>query len=175
VVSHRYAFVTLALALAVAPGGPALAAKKPKRYGLEAKLVEYDAARDVFKMQIVKTKVSGGFGTGGVAGDPAPDAIKAGSTLEFKVVPEGSVLRRTVIKGSKGGGLDNTGTREGFERAVGVIPKDRPVVVSFEENPGGGNPAWIVRMVLIRLSPEEIRQRLEEMGIDPDEVQEAGE
>jgi hypothetical protein len=173
VVTRRIPVLAVALAAAAVLVAPAAhAAKKSKRYGLEARLVEYDAARDVFKLEVVKTKVSGGFGTGGVAGDPAPGSIKAGATLDFQVVPEGSVLRRTVIKGSKGGGLDNSGTREGFARAVSVIPKDRPVVVSFEENPGGGAP-WIVRMVLIRLSPEEIRQRLEELGIDPDEGQEA--
>ena len=165
------AMVAVGLALAwAAPGG---AAGKSKRYGIEADFLEYDAARDVFKVRVEATKVSGGFGTGGVAGDPAPKSIRAGEEMELAVVPEGSVLRRTVIKGSKGEGLDNSGTREGFARAASVIPTDRPVVLSLEENTAKaeGKPDWVIRMVMIRLSPEEIRKRLQEMGIDPDEIE----
>lgn len=170
----RAVVVTIAaLALVGAWTAPGAAAGKSKRYGIEADFLEYDAARDVFKVRVDATKVSGGFGTGGVAGDPAPDSIKEGDELELAVVPEGSVLRRTVIKGAKGEGLDNSGTREGFTRAVSVIPKDRPVILSLEQNPtqADGQPDWVVRMVMIRLSPEEIRKRLQDMGIDPEELE----
>jgi hypothetical protein len=162
----RFAALALALAVATSAAAPARAADKPKRYGLEGMLVAYDAARSVFQVKVVGTSVSG-FG-GNTAGAPAPKPIKAGDVLELAVVPEGSVLRRTVIKGSKGGGLDNSGTREGFARAVQAIPNDRPVVVSFEQNTG--SPPWVVRLVQIRMSPEEIEKRLREIGIDPAEA-----
>jgi hypothetical protein len=123
----------------------------------------------VYVVKVVTTAVSGGFGTGGIAGAPAPKPIEKGQTVEFEVVPEGSVLKRTVIKSTKGGGLDNTGTKEGFARATSVIPKDRPVVLSFEES-GKDAPAWRVKMVQIRLSREEIEARLREAGIDPSEL-----
>jgi hypothetical protein len=168
--SPRIAASALALAaLGLALAAPAAANKdKARRYGLEGQLVAYDAARSVFQVKVVGTSV-GGFG-GNTAGAPAPKPIKTGDVMEFAVVPEGSVLRRTVIKGSKGGGLDNTGTKEGFARAVSAIPNDRPVVISFEENTGA--PPWVIRMVQIRLSPEEIEKRLRELGIDPAEAAE---
>jgi hypothetical protein len=164
----------LALALVLAAFGASRArAAEAKRYGIEAMLLEYDEARSVFKVKVTRPKVSGGFGTGGIAGDP-PSGIAKGDLLELQVVPEGSVLRRTVIKGEKGGGLDNSGTKEGFKRAVSVIPRDREVVLSFEESPKkDANPRYVLRMVQIRLSPEEIADRLREQGIDPDEVEEA--
>jgi hypothetical protein len=162
----RIPALALAAVLAAALSAPAGAAGKPKRYGLEGTLVAYDAARSVFQVKVVGTSV-GGFG-GNTAGAPAPKSIKAGDVLDFAVVPEGSVLRRTVIKGSKGGGLDNSGTKEGFARAVQAIPNDRPVIISFEEN--AGTPAWVVRLVQIRMTPEEIEARLREIGIDPNEA-----
>jgi hypothetical protein len=165
--------LTLAFACAAAALGAALpaAAAETKRFGIEGMLLEYDEARSVFKIKVTRTKVSGGFGTGGIAGKP-PSGIEKGQQLEFAVVPEGSVLRRTVIKGEKGGGLDTTGTKEGFKRAVAVIPRDREVVLSFEENapPKEGAPPYVLKMVQIRLSPEEIAERLREAGIDPDEL-----
>jgi hypothetical protein len=156
-------------AAALLPG--AAPAAEAKRYGAEGKLVSYDEARSVFKVHITSPKVSGGFGTGGIAGKPA-QGIKTGDEVEFEVVPEGSVLRRTVIKASKGGGLDNTGTAEGFKKAVAAIPTDRPVVLSFEEK-AAGNPKYLLRMVQIRLSPEEIEKRLREAGLSQDEIDDA--
>ena len=163
----RAALVLAAVAsLSVASASPVRAAEA-KRFGIEGVLVEYDEAKSVFKIRVTSPKVSGGFGSGGIAGE-APSGIKAGDQLEFQVVPEGSVLKRTVIKASKGGGLDNSGTKEGFKKAVALIPKDRPVVLSFEE-PGAG-PKYLLKMVQIRLSPEEIAARLREIGLDPNEV-----
>jgi hypothetical protein len=109
--------------------------------------------------------VSGGFGTGGTAGGTPPDDIKAGLELDMLVVPEGSVLKRTVIKAQTGGGLDTTGTKAGFAKAVKAIPDDRSVVISFEKN-GSGTPAYVVRMVQIRLTEEEIRQRIEAATVE---------
>jgi hypothetical protein len=166
----------LALVLLCAGLGAATrAAAESKRFGIEGMLLEYDEARSVFKIKVTRTKVSGGFGTGGIAGKP-PSGIEKGDQLEFVVVPEGSVLRRTVIKGEKGGGLDTSGTKEGFKRAVAVIPRDREVVLSFEENAAkAGAPPYVLKMVQIRLSPEEIADRLREAGIDPEELDEAAE
>lgn len=160
--------VCLALALTLAAQAGAAGAK---RFGAEGKLVDYDEARSVFKVKVTSTSVSGGFGTGGVAGAPA-EGIEKDQELEFAVLPEGSVLKRTVIKGSKGGGLDTSGTKEGFKRATAAIPRDRAVVLSFEENasPGSG-PPWVLKMVMIRLTPEEIAARLREAGIDPNELE----
>jgi len=141
-----------------------------KRYGAEGMLLGYDEARSVFEVKITSPKVSGGFGSGGIAGKPAP-GLSSGDQVEMKVVPEGSVLRRTIIKASKGGGLDNSGTKEGFERAVAAIPRDRAVVLSFEKNGKDGEtePPYVVKMVQIRMSPAEIQKRLRELGLDETE------
>jgi hypothetical protein len=57
-----------------------------------------------------------------------------------------------------------------------VIPRDREVVLSFEENAAkAGAPPYVLKMVQIRLSPEEIADRLREAGIDPEELDEAAE
>lgn len=160
------AFVLLAAPLA------AQAAGKSDRFGIEGRLLEYDEARSVFKVKVTKPKVSGGFGTGGIAGKP-PKGIDKGDEIEFAVVPEGSVLRRTVVKGSQGGGLDTSGTLDGFKRAVAAIPRDQDVVLSFEENAAPGGPKYLLKMVQIRLTPEEIAERLREMGIDPEELEDA--
>ena len=166
----------LAFVLAFAPlAATSAEAAGSARFGIEGQLLEYDEGRAVFKVKVTKPKVSGGFGTGGIAGKP-PKGISKGDELEFAVVPEGSVLRRTVIKGSQGGGLDTSGTPEGFKRAVAAIPRDQDVVLSYEENPNpGAGPKYLLKMVQIRLTPEEIADRLREMGIDPDEVEEAAE
>lgn len=161
----------LCFALACPLAAPAAFAAEAKRFGAEGMLLGYDEARSVFKVKITSPKVQGGFGSGGIAGKPAP-GLKSGDELEFEVVPEGSVLRRTVIKASKGGGLDNSGTREGFKNAVAAIPTDRTVVLSFEPRPAG-EPKYLLKMVQIRMSPEEIQKRLREMGLSDDEIQEA--
>jgi hypothetical protein len=165
--------IALGIALAGVLAVAAHAASKDKRFGLEGIVTSYDAEKSIFQVRVTATSVTGGFGTGGIAGAPAPEPIKAGETVEFEVVPEGSVLKRTVIKSSKGGGLDNTGTKEGFAKAASVIPKDRAVVISFEES-GKDAPAWRVKMVQIRLSREEIEARLREVGIDPNELEADG-
>jgi len=109
--------------------------------------------------------------SGGIAGKPAPKSIQKGQTLMFQVEPEGSVLRRTVIKARPGGGLDNSGTKEGFAKAVAMIPRDKNVVFSFEENPaaesGNGAPPYLLKMIQLRLTEEEAEARWNEMTQDP--------
>jgi hypothetical protein len=156
--------------LAFALPGPSSAAEE-KRFGAEGTLLGYDETASTFKVKITSPKVSGGFGSGGIAGKPAP-GLKSGDELVFEVVPEGSVLRRTVIKASKGGGLDNTGTKEGFKKAVQAIPTDRPVVISFEQKPSG-EPKYLLKMVQIRMSPEEVQKRMRELGLSQEEIDEA--
>jgi hypothetical protein len=159
------------LALSLLVAAPAAFAAEAKRFGAEGMLLGYDEARNVFKVKITSPKVQGGFGSGGIAGKPAP-GLKSGDELELEVVPEGSVLKRTVIKASKGGGLDNSGTREGFKNAVAAIPTDRAVVLSFEPKPAG-EPRYLLKMVQIRMSPEEVQKRLRELGLSPEEIDEA--
>jgi hypothetical protein len=170
--TSAFAFL-LALAAFAAPA--AEAAGSSTRFGIEGQLLAYDETRSVFKVKVTKPKVSGGFGTGGIAGQP-PKGIAKGDEIELEVVPEGSVLKRTVIKGSQGGGLDTSGTQDGFKRAVAAIPRDQDVVLSFEENPKKGDgPKYLLKMVQIRMTPEEIAERLQQMGIDPDEIEDAAE
>ena len=119
--------------------------------------MEYDEAREVIIVKVVKTKVSGGAGTGRVAGKPAPKKIKRGSNLEFAVVPDGSVLKRTVIKNRSGGGLDTTGTKEGFRKALEMVPRDKNVVFSFEKAKKPGGPAWDLRIIQLRMTEAGVR------------------
>lgn len=152
----------LACIVAVAlllPATGALAAKKGKRFGLEGRVVEFDESRNVLKVKVVKTKVSGAAGTGAVAGKPAPKKIKRGSTIEFAVVPEGSVLKRTVIKNLQGGGLDTTGTKEGFKKALSMVPENKNSIFSFEKAGKGASAAWDLRIIQLRLTEEEAEAR----------------
>ena len=158
--------VWLVLLVAVAvlvPATGALAAKKGKRYGLEGRLLEYDESRNIVKVKVVKTKVSGGAGAGRVAGKPAPKSIRRGTDIEFVVVPDGSVLKRTVIKNRQGGGLDTTGTKEGFLNALKLVPKDKNVVFSFEKAEKGAEAEWDLRIIQLRMTREEAEARFNEM------------
>ena len=168
---EKRTFVALAVLLALFLVAAPASAKKAKRFGLEGKLVNYDEANSTFEVVVVNTKVSGQVGSGGIAGKPAPKSIKKGQTLMFLVEPEGSVLRRTVIKAKTGGGLDNSGTKEGFARAVQMIPRDKNVVFSFEENPaaesGNGVPGYLLKMIQLRLTQAEAEARWNEITQDP--------
>ena len=163
--AHRRLSLTLALLAGALLAQPALAApKKGKRHGVEGTIVRFEEDKNVLVVNVVKTKVSGGAGSGGVAGDPAPSSVKRGEEIPFAVVPEGSVLRRTVIKSIKGGGL-NDGTRESFVAALGAIPTDRNVIFSFEKNPDK-SPEWLLKMIQIRMTEEELEARLEEISVE---------
>jgi hypothetical protein len=161
--STRVALVLLVSVALVLPAAGVLAAKKGKRYGLEGRLLEFDQQRNVIKVKVVKTKVSGGAGMGRVAGKPAPKSIKRGSDIEFAVVPSGSVLKRTVIKNLNGGGLDTTGTLEGFLKALEMVPRDKNVVFSFEKAKEKGGPDWDLRIIQLRMTEEEAEARLQKM------------
>jgi hypothetical protein len=152
----------LATAALLLPAGGAFAAKEGKRYGLEGRLLDYDEQRGVVKVKVVKTKVSGGAGMGRVAGKPAPKSIKRGTDIEFAVVAEGSVLKRTVIKNRQGGGVDTTGTKAGFVKALKMIPTNKNVIFSFEKvkKPKAGGPEWDLRIIQLRLTVEEMEARL---------------
>lgn len=157
-------WLVLLVALAVLlPATGALAAKKGKRFGLEGRLLEYDESRNIVKVKVVKTKVSGGAGAGRVAGKPAPKSIKRGTDIEFVVVPEGSVLKRTVIKNLQGGGLDTTGTKKGFLSALRLVPRDKNVVFSFQKAEEGAGAEWDLRIIQLRMTPQEAEARFKAM------------
>ncbi len=141
------------------------AAPASKRYGIEGELVRYDEAREVFVVKVLVTDVKGRGLSGNTVGAPAPSSILRGQEVEFQVAPEGSVLSRTVIKSQRGGGLDTSGTKAGFQRAVKQLPSDRSLVISFAANDAAkvakGAPAWRIVMIQILLTEQEIRERFE--------------
>jgi hypothetical protein len=166
IVHTRIPLALLTAAALLLPAAGAFAKKGGGRYGLEGRIVEFDESRDVLVVKVVKTKVSGAAGTGRVAGKPAPKkSFKRGQNVEFAVVPEGSVLRRTVIKNQDGGGLDTTGTKEGFVKALATMPKGKNIVFSFEKaaKPADGEPEWALRIIQLRVTEEEWEARLEAM------------
>lgn len=139
--------------------------KEAKRYGIEGKFLGYDEARQVFKI-LVTSREAKGFG-GSTVGGKAPNDIEPGTERDFAVEPEGSVLSRTVIKSVKGTGVDNTGTQEGFRQAVKAIPTDRSLALSIEKNASRAAhpdaPEYRIKTVVIQMTEEEIRRRLEEL------------
>jgi len=151
------------VSLALVPG--VAHAKKAKRYGIEGKFLGYDEEQQVFKV-LVTSREAKGFG-GSTVGGKAPKDIEPGKERDFAVEPEGSVLSRTVIKSVKGTGVDNTGTQEGFRRAVKAIPTDRSLALSIEKNAEReGNPdapEYRIKTLVIQMTEEEIRRRMEEL------------
>jgi hypothetical protein len=140
-------------------------AKKAKRYGIEGKFVAYDEAQQVFKI-LVTSREAKGFG-GSTVGGKAPKDIEPGKQGDFAVKPEGSVLSRTVIKSVKGTGVDNTGTQEGFRKAVKAIPTDRSLALSIEKNAAHEAnpeaPEYAIKTLVIQMTEAEIREKLEEL------------
>lgn len=155
------AVVSLSLVSDVANAKP----KKAKRYGIEGKFISYDEEQQVFKI-LVTSREAKGFG-GSTVGGKAPEDIEPGKELNFAVKPEGSVLSRTVIKSVKGTGLDNTGTEEGFRKAVNAIPTDRALALSIEKNVAHGanpdRPEYALKTLVIQMTEAEIRERMEEL------------
>ena len=78
------------------------------------------------------------------------------------MVPDGSVLRRTVIKNRSGGGLDTTGTKEGFRKALDMVPRNKNVVFSFEKSKKPGGPEWDLRIIQLRMTEAEWEARQKE-------------
>src|SRR4029453_2551936 len=162
------ACTVIALCFAAAPAD----AKEAKRYGIKGVFREYDAARGVFKIDVTANEAQN-FG-GSTAGEKAPSDVQIGKPMELAVRPEGSVLSRTVIKSTQGTGLDNTGTAEGFAKAVSLIPTDRAIGLSIEKNTpaADGAPAYKLQTAFIPLTDAEIERRIREFtegkdGEDP--------
>lgn len=159
------AVVSFTLVSGIADAKP----RKAKRYGIEGKFVAYDEAKQVFKI-LVTSREAKGFG-GSTVGGKAPKDIEPGKERDFAVSPEGSVLSRTVIKSVKGTGVDNTGTQEGFRRAVQAIPTDRALAISIERNVEHeadlAAPEYRIKTLVIKMTEAEIRKRLEEVLQDP--------
>jgi hypothetical protein len=170
-VIHGIAWLGVGIAAASLPLAPGAARAKPKeakRYGIEGRFLGYDEGRQVFRI-LVTSREAKGFG-GSIVGGKAPDDIELGKERDFAVAPEGSVLSRTVIKSVKGTGVDNTGTQEGFRQAVKAIPTDRPLALSIERNAAHGSdaaaPEYRMKTLIIQMTEEEIRRRLEERLVD---------
>jgi hypothetical protein len=150
--------------LALAPGPADARRGKDKRYGIEGKFLSYDEQRQVFTV-LVTSREAKGFG-GSTVGGKAPKDVEPGKEREFAVKPEGSVLSRTVIKSVKGTGVDNTGTQEGFRKAVKAIPTDRALAISIEKNLAHERdpsaPEYLIKTLVIKMTEEEIQRRLKE-------------
>jgi hypothetical protein len=153
------------IACALVAVGAHAAGGKAKRYGIEGKFVSYDQATQTFVIFVTSRK-AGGFG-GSTVGGEAPDDIAPRKERVFAVKPEGSVLSRTVIKSSKGTGLDNSGTQAGFNRAVSAIPEDRVLALSIEKNAAHESnsdaPEYRIKTMVLRMTEEELRARWEEL------------
>ncbi len=164
--------VPLALAAALGVAAGEAAAKKNKRFGIEGDVLGYDEERKVLTVKVIETKVAGRFATGNSVGGKAPSDVKRRKRMEFAVEPEGSVLRRTVIKAMTGGGLDTTGTREGFKKALAQIPDDRPAVMSLEKNDPkavkAGAPKYKILMIQLQYTEDELIRRWERISVEED-------
>ena len=167
----RGSLLLLAGALLAAPA-PDTSAKQGKRFGIEGHILDYDEAREVVNVKVIATKVEGRSLSGNTVGGKAPNDIKRLKTYEFAVEPEGSVLRRTVIRAETGAGLDTSGTREGFKKALARVPDDRPVVMSLEANDPAavkaGAPPYKVLLVQIQYTMEELIERWERISEEVD-------
>ncbi len=155
----------LLVSFALASGVVHARSDAAKRYGIEGKFIGYDEAKQVFDV-LVTSREAKGFG-GSTVGGKAPADIEPGKERSFAVSPEGSVLSRTVIKSSKGTGVDTTGTQEGFRRAVKAIPTDRTLAMSIERNADHDAdpraPEYRLKTLVIQMTEEEIRRRLDEL------------
>jgi len=159
-------FVSVALA---APAIEA-AAKKPKRYGIEGVILAYDEEKQTFRVKVLETDVPGRSFTENRVGGKAPKDIRRGREYEFAVEPEGSVLRRTVIRAETGSGLDLEGTKEGFKKAFAKVPTDRLTLLSLEDNEPDavkqGEPKYKIMLVQIQMTLEELIRRWEKISVE---------
>lgn len=134
------------------------------RYGVMGKILAYDSERKLVRVGVVETSIPQTFNA--VGGSP-PNDIRAGSSYTFAVQPEGSVLSRTVIKTRKGWAADNSGTQEGFDRAMASLPDDRLLGLSFAENPEEGDvPPYKLMLIHIPITREEFMERLDAITVD---------
>ena len=160
------AFVFVALA---APPMEA-SAKKSNRYGIEGEVLAYDDEKQTMRVKVIETKVLGRFATGNPVGGKAPKDIKRGKEYDFAIEPEGSVLRRTVIRAETGSGLDLSGTKEGFKKAFAKVPTDRLTLLSLEDNSPEaveqGAPKYKIMLVQIQMTLEELIRRWEKISVE---------
>jgi len=144
-------------------------AKKSKRFGIEGAILSYDEAAKTLTVKVRETKVEGFVG-GNIVGNKAPNDIKRHKDSTFAVEPTGSVLRRTVVKGITGGGLDTEGTPEGFKKALAHIPPERIVGMSLENNDPaavkGGAPKYKILLIQIQLTEEELRAYFDRISVE---------
>lgn len=162
--------LVLAAAMAAAEALAKRAADELERYGIKGVLRSYDPGTHEFVISVTDSKASSGRGAGTVGG-PAPDDVKVGSEMRFAVRPTGALVSRTVIKGSKGTSLDNSGTEDGFRAAVQAIPNDRPILFSLVklEKPVPDGPQYEVRAVVVPLSDAEWAERLKQILVDEED------
>jgi hypothetical protein len=167
--ASRFFLLTLAFGLLVGPAFNA-DAKKSKRFGIEGEIMNYDESNKTITVKILATKVAGRSLSGNTVGGKAPGDIKRLKQYKFAVEPEGSVLRRTVIKGTSGGGLDPSGTPEGFKKAYSMIPKSRGIAMSLQDNDPvavkNGAPKYKIMMIQIQLTMEELERRFNEISVE---------
>ena len=150
--------VTVGLVAAVAH------AKPPERYGVMGKILEYDPEKLLVRVKVVETRIPEWANH---VGKRPPREIRAGREYEFSVTPEGSVLRRTVIRTQGGTTLDRTASRDGFNRAIAALPDDRLLGISIAPIVGAeGEPAYKVMMIQIPRTLEEAMRRLEEISVE---------
>ena len=147
------------LALGVAA---AAHASSRDRYGVMGKVLGYDRDRQVVRVKVVETTIPETFNS---VGKRPPRDIKAGGRYTLAVEPEGSVLRRTVIKTRKGWAADKKGTQAGFDRAMASLPDDRLLGLSLAKNPGDG-PDYKLMLIHVPFTREEFMERLEAVTVD---------
>lgn len=159
--------LTLALLFGAIDAGAVM--KQGKRFGIEGQVVGYDETKKTMTIKVTATEVKARIG-GNTVGGKAPADVPRLKDFTFAIEPEGSVLRRTVVKGIDGGGLDKEGTKEGFKKAIGLIPTDRSVVMSCEKNDPAavakGAPKYKILLIQIQLTEEELQKIWDERSVE---------
>jgi len=153
--------IPVILCLLATATATAAAAKPPDRYGVMGKVLGYDPEALTVEVKVDETRIP--EWANHVGKRPSKD-IRAGKRYVFSVEPEGSVLRRTVIRTQGGKTLDRTATRDGFNRAIGALPDDRLLGISLAKT--GGEPAYKVMMIQIPRTLEEAMKRLDEISVE---------
>lgn len=154
----------LAWVLIVCLAGVAGAASDKDRYGVMGKVLGYDPVKQTVEVKVVETTIPE---WGNHVGKRPPRDIKAGKTYVFSVEPEGSVLRRTVIRTQGGSTLDRTASQEGFTQAIKALPDDRLLGLSLARSGAKDDaPAYKVMMIQIPRTLEEAMERLDEISVE---------
>lgn len=137
------------------------------RYGVMGRILAYDRERQLVRVRVVETSIPETFNA---VGKSPPNDIRAGGSYTFSVQPEGSVLSRTVIKTRKGWAADNSGTQEGFDRAMASLPDDRLLGLSIARNPEKGDvPPYKLMLIHVPITREEFMERLDAITVDEGE------